>query len=439
MPDNAPLSTQVLNEPFADDSSTASESMSSRDASFRDTFALSHLIAITRKFGSKAAALVGARAIAMIFNFVSFLLLSRWAGPEGFAGLASNLSLLVTIAAFFALGLPLFALRAASLGQDDAVNFSLALNVITSTIVVASGIFIALTSNTLSAFHVIALAIAVAFEKNYEMRVGLGVESGANAAVNSTIVFQSGMLLAVVIAAGVFHINPIPIYVYSRLIASFCAASFLRIHTKRWRARLIIPRDGSLKSLSGFIAADVAWAPRLLDVWLVGTVSSSYAAGLYAAVNKFTSPVSLFTNSLRTVLLGEASKRGGNGSKAGVILVSTICVLLCVPLSILSHYGSSIISLLLGPEYAGATGVFALVILSIPPIFGIPLIGIYLQAAGNTKMLAGITGLWNILFLIGILIASVPLGATGAGIALLVTSWGRYLTLAVYCYFKDLH
>jgi len=384
-----------------------------------------------KRFAKRLVGLVGARGFNMAANVVALLLVARWVGPVKFATLAENQSLLMAISGFAALGIPLFALRAAARGYNAAVGFALFINLISTGVIASAGVVLAIMHCSLAAILVIPLAIAVALEKNQEVRIGLGVEFGKSRIINTMIVTRGVILVLGILGSGILAYDPLTAYVGSRFIGSTIAAIFMYRATNMWPMQRHPPHDGTMHSFGGFALGDVFASISSLDVWLVGIVSTPLNVGLYGAVNRLGAPISLFTGSLRTVIMGSATRSSDQQIWRGVRVAFFLSLVLIIPAGILAIFSPWLTIVILGSGYTGAAGALAGILLSVPAMMASPMIGTFLQASGYAGKIARNTGIWNVALLVLIAVGAFLWGATGAAAGTAITTWGKYFSLLI--------
>jgi len=395
-------------------------------------------IALIKQYGLRAGSLVAARGVAMAMNFVSTIWLARLIGPDRLGALTANQSILATVSQFVALGIPLFALRAAALKQDKAVGFALALNLATSLIIALAGLALAVIGTPLGWLLTILLGVWSALEKNQEIRVGLGMECGAARLVNALILCKSIVALAAVGIAAFLPIEPLSIYIIGITIGSAISALVLWNGTNYWKPTLKRPRDGSLAILPGMMIGDALGSLSNLDTWIVQRFGGTLNAGLYGAMLKFRSPVGILSSSLRLVLMGPASRGSRQRQRRILSTLLIIMVIATLVAFAITPFSARIVDLLLGPEFTEAAGALFWVILVLPAFAIMPLVITLLLAQGKSVAVAINSGVWNVILLAGISLTVAYQGATGAAMALAFATWGRAITGAILAYMGTL-
>ncbi|UKA62106.1 lipopolysaccharide biosynthesis protein [Arthrobacter sp. FW306-04-A] len=176
--------------------------------------------------------------------------------------------------------------------------------------------------------------------------------------------------------------------------------------------------------------ASVALTARSLDIPLLTMGAGASAAGIYAAVNRWTQPMSLLSNAFASasaphVAGAESAVEAWKLARKSIWLLG-LAILCCLAAAVGAPY---LVDFFIGSTYAGSADVLR--ILALVTIFSVvnePLF-IFLQARGLDKPIAAITVV-AIAMQLGLVIVLSPLvGALGAAFASAVTQLG--LTLAM--------
>ncbi|UZN04137.1 lipopolysaccharide biosynthesis protein [Cellulomonas sp. S1-8] len=369
-----------------------------------------------------------ARAFGALANTGALILVARSVGANDFGALAVILSVLAAVAGVLGLGMPAFALRAAVLGRQQAVGYAIALNLYTSAAIVAIGIaYGSLTAEPL--LVVGCLALTFALEKNSDIRVGLGTEFGRAKLVNAVLVFRGVVPLAFVGGALITDRASVDAYVSGRLIGAAVAALVLALSIREWRVIWRRPRDGSLESLSGLAFSNAAGAVRQIDVWIVGLLSGSAAAGDFAAAQRLVAPLSLFANNMSVVAMGASARESMTRARRAVRFTGWSAVAALAPAVALAALSPQIVSLVLGDSFTEATAALAWFIIAVPPLATLPVIATILQGRGLANAVAVNSVVMTGLFVVCVVVGAATDGATGAALGFTVATWVRLITM----------
>jgi len=364
-----------------------------------------------------------ARVVAMGIGVFTIAISARWIGVEDYGRLAVASAIITTTSAMFSLGLPIFALRAAALGHSQATGYALFLNLSTSLAGALVGFGIAIFTGSLNTLLIALIAASTAFEKNTEVRIGLGTEFGKSKIVNIIIIARSLVWLGLMLIFHLFGFTALTSFLIARLSAAVLAAALLAISVTGWPLTIKRPTDNSLDILGSLATQKFISSWRFLDVSIIGIVAGPIEAGLYSAVQRLMMPVISLGDNLRTVITGEIVRGSEKRARRNASTFLAIIIATTILFGILSIWSTPLIELVLGNEFTSGADALRWGILAIPPAI---LVGLYLtilQDKGLSQWTARATGLNIAMALGGALIGSYLYGATGAMFAYFFSFW----------------
>jgi O-antigen/teichoic acid export membrane protein len=377
--------------------------------------------------------LTAARAVGQTSSGIAQILVARWAGPAEFGQFSVVFAILLTVSGVLTLGLPVFTLRAAVLGREQAVGFALFLNLLTSIGAALIGIAIVVFGTWIGmSFWLIALmAAGVAFEKNVEPRISLGTEIGRGRLVNWTLAARGVVILALVVIGQVLGLSTIAVFITSRFLILGLSGAILTISVRGWRLSSKPPLDGSLESLAGIAATASVGAIMNLEKPVVEMTANITTAGMYSAIRKVAIPVGLLAGSLAIVLMGPVARGSARKARKALPYIAVTASIGLLVGIVLSVWSEPLVVLVLGDQYLPAAAAFGWLIAGLPAIGMLPILVTLMQAHGMANAVAWNTGILIPMSLLAIGLGAWLSGVTGAAIGFNVLLWARFAALLV--------
>jgi len=375
--------------------------------------------------------------VLQVLQGIAVVLLARWMGPEEFGEFSVVWAILLTASGVLALGLPTFTLRAAVRGDNQATEYALFLNIVSSVAGLVIGAVIAFVVSPFSPWLVLALAVPIAIEKNVEVRVGLGTEYGYAKLVNMLLVIRGILVLGLMVALHAFGVGTLIAYVIARIVAVGVSAVWMTARVRDWKASTIRPTDGSLDILPSLATTQaVVWA-RSLDVPIVASAVGAVGAGLYAATQKIMYPIFLLTDNLNLVVIGPIARGTHARARQALRLLVISALVLSALFGFASIWATPLTGLVLGAEYRDTGGVALRWLLIAAPALGIigPLRTI-LQDKGSARQVSIIATVSTVFTLLGAWVGATLNGADGAALAYMIVAWIQVLLLVIDAQFS---
>lgn len=358
--------------------------------------------------------LLGRGASSILF-LLSNVILARTADASAFgyvAALMAGLLFYYTAADF---GVSTLLLRAHARRDADQVLGAVRLNAVTSmvagsTAVVATLVF-SLVAGSSPAWAVIGLALAL--DKNSDALLNVAIAEGRKLPPLVAHLLRRGVALAAHIGLLSVGLGAIDSFAVALGIGSLCCQVYARV--------VLVPRLGEatpfsrvLRHAFPFFASNIAASVRNLDVAIVALVGGSVSGGMYAAAQRLTTPFMLIPGALTAVALPHATR----GSQARARRLAWKLTLLHVGLvavaAVVAFWSPTIVTVVLGDEYAAAAKPFAFSVVAFPLVALSSTLGGILQGQGQE----GYVGRNGVVFAI-VLVVALVVGASfgGAGLA----------------------
>ncbi len=390
---------------------------------------------MSRGVGRDISLLLISRVTSGLAQALSLVLLARAAGVSDFGLLVAWTGVFLVVVGVLDLGMSGLLLVEAAEGNRRLVASVLALNRWTS---VAAALFLGLVVFFFAPRNLttvlLLLAVAYALEKNTDTALNylLGTKRATVPAV-SLMIRRVGTLAGVGVAIVIDPAYVALAYASAYLVTGAIAQVQVRA-ALRHDLRGIKSADSPLRVLSKsvhFLIQNASGQLRTLDVTVVAVVAGPSAAGVYAAATRLANPLLLVPGVLHSVLTPRAVGRGlhsGRRIAHLLILTSIGCVLACLAVV---PFAPEIVTLLLGPQYAGAELPLVLALVAMVFVgFSTPLAGI-LQARRSAGVAAAISVAGMVALLVGVWLGSAAAGAGGASVGLLAAGFAMWLALAV--------
>lgn len=373
-----------------------------------------------RGIGSQAILLVGATIITQLITAGVYISAARVSSPTEYGPLIAALALGTTAVSFFDLGTNSLWVRetakvAMSPGVLGARTFS---KLLFAGSVAAIWVFFSLMFFPESYFWVagpIAFAILASQTMQVALRGQAMIERVALAIIIDRVVVVA--VLSVLVMLGFHPIGILWIALcLGPIVSAFCGYFFTPM---LWRPRLpswkpVNPWKGS--RYYGLSAISVG--SQSLDLTIMNAVGGPAAAGLFGAVNRWTQPMGLLSNAFSSASVPYVAKSKSwdeswsHARKAAWLLV--LAVIACLVVAIAAP---TMVSILIGEEYFGATPVLQLLALgTIPAIFNQPLY-VFLQAMRFDRVVSFVISGAVILQLAAVALLATKFGAVGAAMA----------------------
>lgn len=378
-------------------------------------------ILVSRGLGS------GLQALALI-------LLARSVPAAAFGAVATVIAVVGFVLVVTGFGMAAFVPRARALGDDDDVRAGLRLNgastaVTTPVLLVLTGWW-AVESGAPLAVALICLSLGL--ERNVDTVLGVPIADGDARTAAVSMVLRRSVSLVVLGGGLVGGLDPVLAYTVGLLVGAVAT----QVHVRR-RVRELPGTAGAVPTRDlarrgwPFLVANVAGQARTLDVPLVAATLTPAAAGLYAAAVKLVQPLLLVPQSLAAVVAPRSARLERPAARRlAVRLVGALLAggLLLVPFMV---FGEQIVTLLMGPTYAGSGPVLAWTLAGLPFFAVAAVLAALLQGQSREHLVAVVGVASAVVTVLAVPLGAVMGGITGAAIALTCASALRAGVLTV--------
>lgn len=333
------------------------------------------------------------------------------------------------------LGVSSYTPRARALGDRRAVSTALQLNVATA----VAGAMIATAATVFGPLgvelgSVLALiVVGFALDKNIDAAVGIPIADGERLFPAVSVLLRRGTTAAVFFAALAVGVDPVLAYCLATAAGPVTGQVHMRLRLRALgfgRSRWSLSEMRAVVRDSSFFAInDVGNQSRSLDVAIVGVVSSSASAGLFAAASKLLAPFALVAATLATVVLPRAARAQAATIRRGGITLGLASLVMLIAAAPVAYLAEPIITFVLGQDYASASPALAVLVLGLPFTAVASPLDALLQGSGRARFVAMNALVFAVLLLAGVLTGSTVAGATGAAIGVTVIGLAKGVVL----------
>ncbi len=362
---------------------------------------------------------LGAAAV----QFVTFLLLARWAGPADFGFVAAIVAFMIIPQAVLDFGIATAVLKERALSPESTFTLSaLRLSNRISLLFGGVSILIALALGLLADprfLGLVPLAISAPAEKNSDTWMSVVVADG-DTWINSVNLAgrRLGHLLLFVALVPFLHLPVIFGYSLAAALASLVSAAFAQSLLGR---RLPgsdekVGLRGIFHSTRSFWVHSVATQARNVDGTLVALINSTVEAGYYSVASRLAGPLRMVPTTLAPVLLARVARYGfDTAARRAAILAAGSMSILYLAIALAAPW---IVALALGPQYQGS--ILPVQIVSVSLIFGAvaSLLAAVLQGLGEQRRVAQISVATSLIAVAGISGLTALWQASGAALGL---------------------
>lgn len=383
-----------------------------------------HAVDVRRSIGFQAVALAGSTGTAQIIMALLYILTARSSAPSEFGLVVTAVALGSTAVGVLDFGTNSYWTREMAAGRLSSVLLGERLASKVFYAAVGSSVWTAVTwiwvpSTSLWMAGPVALSLLVSQSFQVPLR-GLG--RGDLVAV--AVLIEKSAAAAVFFLVLALGYPPISGLWFALFLSGLsCAVLCWRLTPEGNRPALRVRSTTNPWAASGHYGiATVALTAQSLDVPILSTFGGASAAGIYAAVSRWTQPMSLLAGAFSSASAPHIAKAHSayaawQSAKKSIWLLWA-AVGLCVVTAILAPV---LVDTLLGPSYTGAGDVLR--VLAASTVFAIanqPLY-VFLQSRGFDKPIALITILSVLLQLALVAVLSGSMQGLGAALAQLCT------------------
>lgn len=377
-----------------------------------------------RSIGLQAIALAGGTGVAQVIMAGLYILSARSSAPSDFGLVVAAIALGTTAVGVLDFGTNSFWTREVASGRLNPRELGkrLASKLFYAAIVLSAWTIITFTwvpSTSLWMAGPVAMSLLGSQSFQVPLR-GLG----RGDLIAAAVLIEKVATAAVFFLLLAFGTEPISALWSSLFLGGLSSALLCwQLTPKRNRPPLILRRGTNPWTASGHYGiATVALTAQSLDVPILTVFGGASAAGVYAAVSRWTQPMSLLAGAFSSasaphIAKAHSAHEAWQSAKKSIWLL-WVAVGLCVTIAVIAP---TIVDTLIGSSYVGAGDVLR--VLAVSTVFAIanqPLY-VFLQARGFDRPIAMITIMSVLLQLVLVAVLSNSMHGVGAAFALLFT------------------
>lgn len=381
----------------------------------------------------QVAGIVLARGLGSGLQAVALVLLARSVTAADFGHVNAAIAVVGLVLVATGLGLSLFVPFAHAREEAGAVATALRLNTwsnLGSALVLVPALLL-WAAGSGAPWGVALVGISLALERNADTLLGVPVADGDSRTSAVSLALRRLVCLAVLVPGLLLGADPVWSY-GAGLVAGALAGQW---HVRRAvRPRLRVGEPVPVREVLGrtwpFLVSNLTGQARTLDVSLVAAALGAPAAGLYAAGTKLVQPLLLVPQSLAAVLMPRAARLGVAearrlGRRLTVLFLG--CLVPSVPLLLRAE---ELVTLVMGPRYAGSGPVLGWALVALPFVGLSASLGGLLQGQGRARYVAANGVVTAVLLVPGVLAGALLGGPGGAAAGLGAVFAVRSLSLA---------
>jgi O-antigen/teichoic acid export membrane protein len=387
-----------------------------------------------KSIGLQAVALAASSGVAQVLVAFLYILAARSAEPANFGLVVSSLAIATTAVGFIDFGTnSLWVREIASnrmdvglLGTRMASKLLFAFAILTAWTAITSTFF---GSSFLWMAGPVAMSVLISQTFHVPLR-GLGRgELVAMAILGDKLVAASSFAIFMAIGLG-----PLSALWMSLSIGSLSSGWIAwRLTPRERRGRLKLQKSTNPWAASGHYGiANVAISAQSLDIPALTLVGGPGAAGIYAAVNRWTQPMGLLASAFASAAAPHVARARSSreawveARKSSWLLIGAIMMCLVVAI-----FASQIVDVLLGSKYTDSSDVLRLLALAAMLSVANQPLFVFLQSRGFDKAASLVTVSCILLQLILVVALSSSMHALGAALASVCAQFFMFLALVV--------
>lgn len=317
--------------------------------------------------------LISGQGIAQIASALTFVILARSLGVERFGHLATLYGAAMFISVFVEFGATNYLIR--DLNGRASKLFPgqyRARILITGAIVCASLVVSLILPQTVDYGLCVGLAFMLAQSRYLSAPVRANLQMGRLSAITAMEKITTLAVVALVSATG--NITETAFFLTS-LVAGIFSSVFFRLCWSRRHVALVRNKNAR-RLVSPFAGlrhmglSSVAIGLQSLDTAAIAATAGPAAAGVYAAVGRWTQPLSLITQAVTQTAYAEMSKRRRHSDALASLRTHMgMLGVAAIPLIVVFIFADALTLTLLGAEYASSTSVLRILVGAV--LFGI--------------------------------------------------------------------
>jgi O-antigen/teichoic acid export membrane protein len=372
------------------------------------------------QFGAASAE----RVASAVIQGLSLLLVARAVSPGQFGLLSGVLGAAWVGQTIFDLGLTTFIVRERATSRTNGIvatalqlygRLSFALSLLTMCILLLLGIYVNSDFSLL-----LPLALWIGAERNADAWLSVAFADGDWRNNLANIALRRCFSLLSFITLGALGIDPLLAFSVGWAMASMGANILARRSVSVSLPEPVkIAQVTLLRETWPYWTHSLSMQVKNLDVSVASVLGGAYAAGIFAAAARLTTPLRILPTSLARAILPAATRSSKDGIQREFVLLCTamlmgmtfvyLVILLLVP---------HVLPNLLGDPYRPAIVPLQVVLGGLPFAAGSSLLGSLLQAAGSKHVVAHLSLVTTVIYFPTLILGLNISGATGAAIAL---------------------
>ena len=372
------------------------------------------------------------RILAAGLQAIILVVLARSTDPSTFGFFSAVFGVGVVLQNAFDLGLGTYIIRERA-NNPDSIRLprALMLNNLSSAAMAISGILVLslLEAMTYLSFLIyIPLCVALAVERNADVRLGVALADG-DARINTVNLVGRRTLSLVMffVFFNVFDFEPVLAFGLAATVAAIISTAGAHRYTKQNVAVTSVTATAreTLSAAWPFYVNSFATQLRNLDSTLVTAVTGATQGGLYSAAARLTGPLRILPTSLAAVLLPSASRvKGRAGRRSGLIMTAKVVAGMALFYGVLAVLVPLGLPLVLGQAYGEAVTAVQIVLGGLVFAAAASLLSSSLQGWGDARYVGLLAAVTSITCLGVVSLGAAWAGATGA-------AWGLAASFAV--------
>lgn len=368
----------------------------------------------------------GGRIVAAGLQLLATLLVARAVSLAEFGAFALTLSVIAFLQALFDFGLTTHIVKQRVQGSPRAFVFlriGLASSAwagvalaSASAVVLIAAYFVSFADEYLS---LLPLAVWAGIDRWTDVRMGVSIADEKAHQFSAVLILRRLGNVAIFLLLASFGLEALQAFAWGSLASSVAATRLVARFVQIPGVRLTPARVSMvLASARPYWAVATGSQLKNLDTLLVTGISGALAGGSYGAASRASSPLSILTASLGSVLLPRATRGGRADHSCQMQAAGLLWVLVSVIYASVAAVVPIVVPQLLGQEYVPAITPLQIAVLGLIGGGAASLLNSLLQGWGHQKAVGKVTWIASVLTLAFVAIGAVISSAVGAAIGL---------------------
>ncbi|WP_449372211.1 lipopolysaccharide biosynthesis protein [Arthrobacter psychrolactophilus] len=368
--------------------------------------------------------MVSSRIFSSAIQAVSFILLARWIGPDGFGAISVVLGISMVVFSLADFGLSSYIPRARAKGVNADVARGLDMGAMGYSIAGLGmvAVLISTSSGTPVSAWLFLLPLSQALDQYVELCLTISIADGSSLPAVASILTRRSTSFLVFILLFWSGAAPLAAYGFGLMFGAIVGLVLVR---NDLRGRISRQNDkpgfsDMYRLMRPYLIANLSAQARTLDSAVIGAVTSLNIAGLYSIAYRLVNPLTLVSQAAVSVVLPHSSKKSLLEAKKLGEKIAILSLLVCLPLIPVIIFSEPIVVLIFGANYSGAGVAFSWAIVALPFMsISSPLGGI-LQGQGFQRYVATNGFAFAVISLAGVALGSMLGGASYASAAMAI-------------------